>query len=206
MNPMPKRKPASSGANSATPVAGWSIERAAVEVGKSAQAVRYRVGRHPFSRTADGNLDPARFVAEWATLRDGASTGRPPSTPRRGLHASGPTDTTAQSLADRQMRAKVTSEVERSRMATLRRKRAEGKTCDVDETSRFFSELLVAMRDRTLALAASKASEGAARLGCDAAALEIWLDEVLREHCRGMTAENLEQAARFRTERGGHDG
>lgn len=186
----------------AVPAIGWSIERAADSVGVTANAVKARLTRHQFSRAADGGLDPQRFGLEWEALR-GARGGRPRTKTQPGARMpnSGAGRSKQTDLLDRVTEAKAIETIEKSRMAVIRRKRAEGRTCDVDEVSEWAGGLFVAARDLTLGLPAQVASEGAERLGCDAAALEAWLDEVIRAHMASLTSDALTQAGRFREKR-----
>lgn len=185
----------------AKPKPGWSIERAADAVGVTAAAVKARIGKQPFTRTADGGLDPMRFELEWESLRE-ARGGRPRSQPAPppSTSADGKPEKVAR-LLERVTEAKAVEVIEKSRMAVIRRKRAEGRTCDVDEVSEWAGGLFVAARDLTLGLPAQVASEGAERLGCDAAQLEAWLDEVIRAHMTSLTSDALRQAERFKEKR-----
>jgi hypothetical protein len=106
-----------------------------------------------------------------------------------------------QRLADRQMQAKATTEIERARMLVIRRKRIEGRICDVDEASRFFGSLMVEARDTLLTIPSARASDGADTLGCDPAALEAWLEEVIRTALGAVTSAALGKSDGFRRDR-----
>lgn len=188
------------------PEVGWTVEMAAATVGVSAGAVARRIGLYPFSRAQDGRLDPTRFVDEWRILRAGGG-GRPPTTERGALRA--PAGTAPQSpadlsrLAQREARAKVRASEEKSRLLLLRRKQVEGRTCDVDEVSATVGELFVTLSERLQAWPVQAAPEIAGRVGCDATALEVALEDTLRAFVATLTADALRASARFASERQG---